>query len=90
MSLTCSVCNLPEDFSLNERGRFTRELRPYGAGGRPICFPCATSNAAREATAMRQLEKTLTAASDVAVVQAGAAPRPATTNERRQLIRRVK
>lgn len=40
---TCHVC-----------GSTTRELRPYGAGGAPICFPCMTESPEREAEAGRQ------------------------------------
>jgi hypothetical protein len=39
---TCCYCGRIEDHTLNERGKFTVELRPYGPGGTDICFGCAT------------------------------------------------
>ena len=39
----CCACGRSADRSLNERGKFKVELRPYGPGGQPICFECATS-----------------------------------------------
>lgn len=37
----CCVCGRAEDFTLNEHGMLTVELRPYGPGGADICFECA-------------------------------------------------
>lgn len=39
----CCVCGRSKDKTLDERGKFTVELRPYGPGGQPICFECATA-----------------------------------------------
>ena len=46
---TCCVCGRGPDKTLNERQKFTVELRPYGPGGADICFECATSSPSREA-----------------------------------------
>ena len=40
---TCCKCGRAPDRTLNERGKFTVELRPYGPGGADICFECATA-----------------------------------------------
>lgn len=45
----CCVCGRAPDRTLNERGKFTVELRPYGPGGAPICFECATATPEAEA-----------------------------------------
>ena len=37
----CCVCGRATDKTLNERGKFTVELRPYGPGGADICVECA-------------------------------------------------
>lgn len=37
----CCVCRRLPDRTLNERGKYTVELRPYGPGGAPICVECA-------------------------------------------------
>lgn len=39
----CVVCHRPPDRTLDERGKMTCELRPYGPGGALICFQCATA-----------------------------------------------
>ena len=49
----CCACGRAEDHTLNERGKFTVELRPYGPGGAPICFECATSTPEAEEQAKR-------------------------------------
>lgn len=46
---TCCKCGRANDRTLNERGKFTVELRPYGPGGAPICFECATATPEAEA-----------------------------------------
>src|SRR5262245_63890431 len=43
----CGVCGKPGD------------LRPYGAGGSPICFPCMKAKPEREAEADRQINRLL-------------------------------
>lgn len=40
---TCCKCGRSADRTLTGRGKFTVELRPYGPGGAPICFQCATA-----------------------------------------------
>jgi len=47
---TCCHCGRAEDRTLDERGKWTCELRPYGPGGAPICFQCATASPERDAT----------------------------------------
>lgn len=37
----CCGCDRVEDRTLNERGKWTVELRPYGPGGADICVECA-------------------------------------------------
>ena len=37
----CCVCQRAEDHTLNERRKYTVELRPYGPGGADICVECA-------------------------------------------------
>lgn len=46
---TCCTCGRAEDRTLNERGKWTCELRPYGPGGTDICYQCATGSPAAEA-----------------------------------------
>lgn len=48
----CCDCGREADRTLNERGKFTVELRPYGPGGAPICFDCMKATPDREATAV--------------------------------------
>ncbi len=43
MAEVCVYCGLPEDHTLDERGKFIVELRPYGPGGAPVCFDCGTN-----------------------------------------------
>lgn len=38
-------------------GAGDRELRPYGPGGSPICYPCATGTPEREREAEMQFSK---------------------------------
>lgn len=40
---TCFYCGRAEDHTKDERGKWTVELRPYGPGGAPVCFQCATA-----------------------------------------------
>lgn len=47
----CSQCGRAADRTLNERGQFTVELRPYGPGGADICFDCATATPGAEKAA---------------------------------------
>lgn len=53
----CYVCNNPDE-----------ETRPYGAGGKPICFPCMKAAPEREAEAKRQLLGQVAAAGGGAVL----------------------
>lgn len=45
---TCHYCGKPENFPAAE-GTEQVELRPYGPGGAPVCFPCATETPERTA-----------------------------------------
>lgn len=45
----CCDCGRTDDRTLNERGKFTVELRPYGPGGADICFECANASPERAA-----------------------------------------
>lgn len=47
---TCCKCGRANDRTLNERNKFTVELRPYGPGGADICFECATATPDAERT----------------------------------------
>lgn len=49
----CCICGRSEDRTRDERAKFACELRPYGPGGAPICYQCATSTPEREAEAER-------------------------------------
>jgi len=71
----CYVCNRAESDDPDEV-----ELRPYGAGGRPICFDCMTGDPAREQEAYRQFDAACDAAGPVVVIGEGA-PRAATYEE---------
>lgn len=60
------------------------ELRPYGEGGKPICFDCMTADPAREAEAQRQFGSAMEAASGgigPVVIGDGGPPRAATFEE---------
>lgn len=37
----CYKCGRTEDKTLNDRRKFTVELRPYGPGGQDVCCDCA-------------------------------------------------
>ena len=52
------------------------ELRPYGPGGKMICFNCMTSSPEREAEAKRQFGAQLDACGDVAIIGETTGPRP--------------
>lgn len=49
----CCVCRRAADRTLNERGKITVELRPYGPGGTPICYECATASPEAQEQAKR-------------------------------------
>ena len=51
MSYVCCRCGRGNDRTLNGRGKFIVELRPYGPGGAPLCFECATATPEAEAQA---------------------------------------
>lgn len=38
---TCYKCGRAPDSTLNDRGKFAVELRPYGPGGQDVCVECA-------------------------------------------------
>lgn len=44
------------------------ELRPYGEGGRDVCFDCAFSTPEDKATTEAQFDAQLTLAGDVAIL----------------------
>lgn len=46
---TCCHCGRAEDDTLDERGKVTVELRPYGPGGADVCYECATATPERVA-----------------------------------------
>lgn len=58
----CCVCGRAEDRTLNERQRFTVELRPYGPGGAPICHECAFATPEAKAQTERSFAALLGAA----------------------------
>jgi hypothetical protein len=75
----CHYCGRDEDHTLNERGKMTVELRPYGPGGAPICFECATATPEREAQADAAFGALLSAneaVSPVGVAMIGASDGP--------------
>jgi hypothetical protein len=82
----CCVCGLPEDNTLGADGFVTRELAPYGPGGKPICFGCAMSTPELEKTAKEQYGKKLDAAGPVAILDRKG-PRALSRRERRMLRR---
>lgn len=45
----CCQCNEPS-------GPGKKELRPYGPGGKPICFSCMKGDLATERSAMQQFQ----------------------------------
>jgi len=49
MTRQCCTCGRAEDHTLNDRGKQTVELRPYGPGGADICFQCAFATPSAEA-----------------------------------------
>lgn len=53
MNDLCCHCGREEDRTLNERGKFTVALRPYGPGGAPICFECAFATPQAESQTKR-------------------------------------
>lgn len=60
----CCVCSRPEQpVDQDPRGR--HDLRPYGPGGAPICFECAT-RPEHEAAAWAQFHALMDAAEDTA------------------------
>lgn len=81
----CCVCNRAEDRSVDpETNKFRCELRPYGPGGKPICFQCAMSSPERTAEARSAMRRSLEAVGD-AVVLDDHGFRAATPEERRKL-----
>ena len=63
----CSICKSTD-----------RELRPYGKGGAPICFPCMKADPAVEREAKRQFNAAMTraAAESSTVVLTSDGPKP--------------
>lgn len=57
------------------------EIRPYGAGGKPICFDCMTGDPAKEQEAFRQFDAACNGAGPGLVVIGDGAPRAATYDE---------
>lgn len=43
----CYACGRATDRTLDERGKFTVELRPYGPGGSWVCHACANATPER-------------------------------------------
>lgn len=71
----CFKCGRAEDRTLDARGKFTVELRPYGPGGADVCFECATATPeaeAQTAAAFGTLLDAATAASPTGTAVIGA------------------
>jgi len=80
MDDACCVCGGKQNLSEGPDGKLVRELRPYGPGGKPICFPCAMGDPSRKAEAERQLMSAIGGAGDVVEIGVGHAPRPASSD----------
>ena len=70
MTSKCYICKRIED------------VRPYGKGGRSICFKCMKATPEREREAERQFGARLQQAGRIAVLTEKG-PRPATPSEQR-------
>jgi hypothetical protein len=70
---TCCVCNQPG-------GRGARELRPYGPGGKPICYECGM-RPENVAEVERQFNARLDFAGPIAVLTPDGPVAPASKGE---------